>query len=386
MFVFYFPYFSIGAFEASSRANGTTFFPYSAKAITSQVLGSTPNHSHWRDNFERGVETLNYFKQVLNSLHPTGYNYPVYMDNFFQYFTSTGTVHKGPKAKRRKTTSGIPAPTQTPSEESEESQPPQGPPASQPAPLYIPSVAPIQQDLYAYDCYYVEISNPKYNTFTKVPQCPPDLTCYCGLSFNTKDELSLHVSSVHKDKVYKCSSCGTQCRNNRATWKHFRSQHLYIHTHHCTIATWKHFRSQHPYIYTHHCTIASCQFGKNKKPYGNDDQCLVLMHMEKKHSLKPPLVCPKCTKTFSSPKYQIPHIQNKHDLAPKIPKQFGCTQCSKTYMTQKALDGHMLVHAGSQEFFVCEFCGKEYNSKTALQKHLKEKHPDGEEEEGILLD
>ena len=104
----------------------------SAKAIASQVLGSTPNLSHWRDNFERGVETLNYFKQVLNSLHPTGYNYPVYMANFFQYFTSTGTVHQGPKAKRRKTTSGIPAPTQTPSEETEESQPPQGPPASQP--------------------------------------------------------------------------------------------------------------------------------------------------------------------------------------------------------------------------------------------------------------
>ena len=44
-------------------------------------------------------------------------------------------------------------------------------------------------------------------------------------------------------------------------------------------------------------------------------------------------------------------------------------------MTQKALDGHMLLHAGSQEVFVGEFCGK-YNSKTALQKHLKEKHPD----------
>ena len=57
-------------------------------------------------------------------------------------------------------------------------------------------------------------------------------------------------------------------------------------------------------------------------------------------------------------------------------------------MTQKASDGHMLLHAGSQELLVCEFCGKEDNSKTALQKHLKEKHPDDEEEEeeGILLD
>ena len=50
-------------------------------------------------------------------------------------------------------------------------------------------------------------------------------------------------------------------------------------------------------------------------------------------------------------------------------------------MTQKAFDGHMLLHAGEQELFVFEFCGKEYNSKTALQRHLKDKHHDDEEEE-----
>ena len=179
------------------------------------------------------------------------------MDKFFHYFTGTGTVTEGPKSKRRKTTSGIPAPTQTPSEETEQTEHPQNPPASQPADLYRPSFAPIQQDLYAYDCYNVDITDPMYNTFSKVPQCPPDLICYCGLSFNTKDELSMHVTTVHKDKVYKCSSCGTQCKTNRATWKHFRSQHLYIHT------------------------IPSCKLGKNNKANGNNDQCLAWMHMEK---------------------------------------------------------------------------------------------------------
>ena len=50
-------------------------------------------------------------------------------------------------------------------------------------------------------------------------------------------------------------------------------------------------------------------------------------------------------------------------------------------MTQKALDGHMLFHSGEQEIFVCEYCGEEYISKTALQRYMKEKHPDEEEEE-----
>ena len=222
------------------------------------------------------------------------------MNDFFSYFTPTGSVSEGPAPKRRKTTLGVPpaGPTPTPAQdEPEQAEPPEGHPASATVALYRPSFAPLQQNMYAYDCYNVDIQDPKYNTFSHVPQCPPDKGCYCGLKFNTQDELSVHISTVHKNKVYKCSDCGTKCKNNRATWKHFRSQHLYTHT--------------------HHCTIASCQLGKNNKPYGNDDQCLVWMHMQKHHSLKSPLGCPKCTKTFSSPKYQLSHIKTKHDLAPK---------------------------------------------------------------------
>ena len=54
-------------------------------------------------------------------------------------------------------------------------------------------------------------------------------------------------------------------------------------------------------------------------------------------------------------------------------------------MTQKALDRNMLFHSGEQEIFVCEYCGKEYTSKTALQRHMKDKHPDEEEEEKVDL-
>ena len=68
-----------------------------AKAISSQVLAATPDPSHWRDSFERGVETLNYAKQVVQSLHPTGYDYLVYMDTFFH--TQTGIITEGPRAK-----------------------------------------------------------------------------------------------------------------------------------------------------------------------------------------------------------------------------------------------------------------------------------------------
>ena len=154
-----------------------------------------------------------------------------------------------------------------------------------------------------------EHSRPQVQHLYQSLTVPPDKGCYCSLTFNSQEELSAHVSTVHKDKVYKCSNCGTQCKNNTATWKHFRSQHLYIHT--------------------HHCTIGSCKFGINNKPYGNNDQCLVWMHMEKKHKLTSPLGCPKCTKTFSSLKYQLPHIKTNMIWPPRKQKNLVAINVQK---------------------------------------------------------
>ena len=115
------------------------FHVTSAKAIASQVLAATPDLSHWRDSLQRGTDTLNYFKQVLQSLHNTGFNYPVYMQDFLSYFTPTGSITEGPTPKRRKPTGGVPppppAPTQSAAAQDVDAEPPEGPPESQTADL-----------------------------------------------------------------------------------------------------------------------------------------------------------------------------------------------------------------------------------------------------------
>ena len=69
----------------------------------------------------------------MQSLHTTGYNYPVYMDIFFNFHTQTGVITEGPQAKRRRTTSGVPstqasAPSQEIEEqETQQTEPPQAP-------------------------------------------------------------------------------------------------------------------------------------------------------------------------------------------------------------------------------------------------------------------
>ena len=105
--------------------------------------------------------------------------------------------------------------------------------------------------------------------------------------------------------------------------------------------------------------------------------------------LLPPLGCSKCKRTFSSIKFQVPHIKKCEELRLKKTKSFGCDKCTKRYMTQKVLDGHHLFHQGLAERFTCDICGAEYMHKTSLTAHMKAKHleeveEEEKEEEGVV--
>ena len=336
-----------------------TFHVKSAMEVASTILKSTPHQSVWRDKMVTVADTLNYINQSTTSLHSSGYNYNVFMDEFFNYHTSTGLVQHGPPTKRKRSSTST---LSVPPEEEQQT------PEEETATVFQATHQPIKQEKYNYDCYNVDINLPVYYTFTKAAQAPPKNTCYCGMNFPQATELEQHKSVVHKTKGYSCSKCGKSYRDNRGTWKHFRVQHLQI--------------------YTHMCQVAGCTLGPEKGVYGNDDQTLVWKHMDKNHGVKSPLGCPKCNKTFSSIKYQVPHVKKCEELLPKQTKEFGCDQCSKRYMTQKALDGHQLFHQGLAENFICDICGAEYKHKTSLTSHMKGKHPDevGEEEEEEVVE
>ena len=80
------------------------FHIISARQITSTILTCTPDPSVWRDEMVNVSYTLNHVKQVTAGLHCSGYNYQVYMSDFFNYDTLTGPVQHGPPPKRKKST------------------------------------------------------------------------------------------------------------------------------------------------------------------------------------------------------------------------------------------------------------------------------------------
>ena len=71
-----------------------------------------------------------------------------------------------------------------------------------------------------YDVYIVDINNPLYDTKAHVAQCPPH-----------NKELAAHIDRRHADGIYQCLVCEYQSDNPRHVSKHYRTQHLYVHTH-----------------------------------------------------------------------------------------------------------------------------------------------------------
>ena len=94
--------------------------------------------------------------------------------------------------------------------------------------------------------------------------------CFCGKGdFNTREELNKHKQDVHIQKgsaknpktgkpfdSWDCFQCGEKCSDNRACWKHFRTQHLGL--------------------YIHYCPVPGC--GK-----GNDQKDTIVSHIKKEH-------------------------------------------------------------------------------------------------------
>ena len=89
----------------------------SAREITSTILACTPDPSVWRDQMVNVSDTLNYIKQVTAGLPSSGYNYKVYMNNFFNYDTPTGPVQHGPLPTKRKKSTPTSTQSVPPSEE-----------------------------------------------------------------------------------------------------------------------------------------------------------------------------------------------------------------------------------------------------------------------------
>ena len=216
----------------------------------------------------------------------------------------------------------------------------------------------IDQELYIYDCYTVNITDGHYNTKTSIKTCPTKIQFYCGQQLTSSEEFKTHEKQ-HARQAWACFKCDKKSKGNDryAVYKHYRTQHERRHLHQCTFDT---------------CLV-------DGHPFGNDEQYMVWWHIQEDHGLCSPLGCPKYDGTFGSKQSQQKHIPTclgkKDKYGPKqtpfVEKKFKCDECPKKYTMEAALMQHKKVYKGTAKKCVCSLCGKALSSTTALHRHEK---------------
>ena len=90
----------------------------------------------------------------------------------------------------------------------------------------------IDQELYIYDCYTVDITDGYYNTKTSIKTCPTKNQCYCSQQFASSDEFKTHEKQ-HAGEVLVCFECNKKSKGNDkcTVYKHYRTQRERRHLH-----------------------------------------------------------------------------------------------------------------------------------------------------------
>ncbi|XP_041986010.1 zinc finger protein 468-like isoform X2 [Aricia agestis] len=81
-----------------------------------------------------------------------------------------------------------------------------------------------------------------------------------------------------------------------------------------------------------------------------------------------PYTCDYCLKEWKSKSRLLDHIKSVH-----VEKQFGCDICSKMFTNKAALFSHTIVHTGDRPFS-CDICGKSFAHRSTLYNHNKHMH------------
>ena len=71
----------------------------------------------------------------------------------------------------------------------------------------------VDQELYIYDCYAVDITDGHHNTKTSIKTCPIKNQCYCGQQFASSDEFKTHEEQ-HTRQAWTCFECDKKSKDN----------------------------------------------------------------------------------------------------------------------------------------------------------------------------
>ena len=210
-----------------------------------------------------------------------------------------------------------------------------------------------------------------------------DLQCCCGLQYNTKDELTVHMSNMHVNNTWRCSA---MVKDKDDPSKSNQCPHKFSIKSNC----WKHYREKHENRHNFYCEVRDCA-----EMYGCDEEARVKWHQWKKHQIPTDIRCKKCDRPFPQN-----GKKNQHEAlcgSKEKPNKCDVADCGYSCRSTRSLKIHMKTkHAKPGEasnWIYCtkKGCDKKYTSRGAYEYHLgvherkaaeaAQENPEDEEEE-----
>ena len=174
----------------------------------------------------------------------------------------------------------------------------------------------------------------------------------CKNTFKNEKSIDVHSKnkgSVHKKKTYMCEQCG------------------YIFS--CSSHLNRHINNMHVIGPHKECPVCRKTF-KNKQYFDS--------HYQNEHGSHKKYKCDQCSRLLRYPSDLKRHKINVHATGPRE----KCLDCGNTFKNKKSLHAHRRnQHSGCKNTHKCDQCNKTFSIATNLQQHIKTVHTTGPDKE-----
>ncbi|XP_012345065.2 zinc finger protein 331-like [Apis florea] len=216
----------------------------------------------------------------------------------------------------------------------------------------------------------------------------------CGRQYRWRDSLNKHLkyecgvepkytyskrdhNRVNYDAPFTCYKCG-----KRYTWTDSLTRHLRegcgkLPRHKCTLCAYC-GSDYYKRLGRHFCSNCGKEYRWMQS---------LIRHEKEECGKDPQHSCPVCGTKIRHKWMLKKHLINVHHwVIPngknfylgstdgRLPKQFVCDKCGKTYKWRESLQQHRRLECGIEPRFACIFCGRRFKHKHHLKEHLKRRH------------